>query len=189
MEKQKALNRKTHENREDLVGEHGLGDMGQVILIFIFLTVWIADSFFVHYSTFLSNYVSAWVRIPVAAIILVMAGILAGKGMNIVFGEIREKPAVIRKGVFNLVRHPIYLGAILLYLGLIILTLSLAATAVWFVTILFYHFISRHEEKLLLEKFGKDYEEYMLNVPMWIPQFFRLKYLLNFTGETLRRRE
>jgi len=173
MEKQEKLNRKTHENREDLVGEHTLGDLGQVVLILIFLIVWIADSLFIHYSTFLSNYVSLWIRIPVAAIILVMAGILARKGLNIVFGEIKEKPAVIRKGVFNLIRHPIYLGAILLYLGLIILTLSVAATVVWIIIMLFYHFISRHEEKLLLEKFGKDYEDYMREIPMWIPRFIR----------------
>ena len=173
MEKQKKLNRKTHENREDLVGEHTLGDLGQAVLLIIFLIVWIADSFFGYYSTFLSNYVSLWIRIPVAAIILVMAGILAWKGMKIVFGETREKPAVIRKGVFNLVRHPIYLGAILLYLGLIILTFSIAATFLWIIIILFYHFISRHEEKLLVEKFGKDYEDYIREVPMWIPRFIR----------------
>ena len=71
MEKQKKLNRKTHENREDLVGEHTFGDMGQVILLLIFLTVWIADSFFVHYSTELSNYISLWVGSPMVAIILV----------------------------------------------------------------------------------------------------------------------
>lgn len=171
MKNQKNLNRRTHGNRDDLVGEHTLGDLGQLILLLIFLTVWIADSFFVHYSTSLSNYISLWVRIPVAAIILVMAGILAWKGMKIVFGETREEAAVIRKDVFKLVRHPIYLGAILLYLGLIILTLSIAATVVWIIIILFYHFISRHEEKLLLEKFGKDYEEYIRQVPMWIPRF------------------
>ena len=173
MENQKDLNRKTHENREDLVGEHTFGDMGQVILLLLFLTVWVADSFFVHYSTFLSNYVSLWVKIPMAAIILVIAGALAWEGMKIVFGETREEPAVIRKGVFNLVRHPIYLGAILGYMGLIILTLSLAATSVWIIIILFYHFISRHEEKLLLEKFGEDYGDYMRQVPMWIPRLIR----------------
>ena len=173
MKNQETLNRKTHEGRDDLVGEHTLGDLGQGILLVIFLTVWIADSFFVHYSTFLSNYVSLWIRIPVAAIIFIVAGILARKGMNIVFGEIREKPAVIRKGVFNLVRHPIYLGAILLCLGLIVLTLSLATTVVWIIIILFYHFISRHEEKLLVEILGKDYEDYMREVPMWIPRLTR----------------
>ena len=173
MEKQKNLNRKTHQNREDLIGEHTLGDMGQGILLLIFLTVWIADSFFVQYSTFLSDYISSWIRTPVTAIILVIAGVLAWKSMKIVFGEVREKPAVIRKSVFNLVRHPIYLGAILGYLGLIILSLSLAATVVWVIIIVFYHFISRHEEKLLVEKFGKDYEDYMRQVPMWIPRLVR----------------
>jgi len=38
-----------------------------------------------------------------------------------------------------------------------------------FLILFFYHFISRHEEKLLVEKFDKDYEEYIQDVPMWIP--------------------
>ena len=31
---------KTHDNREDLIGEHIFGDLGQIILLFIFLAVW-----------------------------------------------------------------------------------------------------------------------------------------------------
>jgi protein-S-isoprenylcysteine O-methyltransferase Ste14 len=87
-----------------------------------------------------------------------------------VFGEERKTPGVIRKGMFGRVRHPIYLGAILLYLGLLILRFSLAATLIWVVIIAFYHFIARHEEKLLLKKFGQEYANYMREVPMWIPR-------------------
>jgi len=58
---------------------------------------------------------------------------------------------VINKGVFRFVRHPMYLAAILLYLSFLIFKLSLAALLVWIVSLLFYHLIARHEEKLLLD--------------------------------------
>ncbi|MBC8478191.1 DUF1295 domain-containing protein, partial [bacterium] len=97
----------------------------------------------------------------------------AWTSIRIVFGEVREQPAVIRQGVFNLVRHPMYLSEILLYLGLLLLSLSLAATFVWLLAIIFLHFISRHEEKLLLERFGNEYARYLHEVPMWIPGWHR----------------
>ncbi|MDD5723380.1 MAG: isoprenylcysteine carboxylmethyltransferase family protein [Syntrophales bacterium] len=89
------------------------------------------------------------------------------------FGEKRETPGVIRKGVFNVVRHPIYLSEILLYLGCLMLSLSLAATGVFFAAVVFLHYISRHEEKLLLARFGEEYEKYMRDVPMWIPRLHK----------------
>jgi protein-S-isoprenylcysteine O-methyltransferase Ste14 len=99
-----------------------------------------------------------------------MAGYLAKTGLSVVFGEKRQKPCVIRKSVFNYVRHPIYLGEILLYLGLVILSISLAAMFVLSGIVLFLHYISRYEEKLLLARFGDEYSEYMREVPMLIPR-------------------
>ena len=77
-------------------------------------------------------------------IILFSSGYLAKKGLNIVFGEIREEPGVIRKGVFGIVRHPIYLGSILFYLGLLTLTFSIIATIIWIFIIAFYCLIAKH---------------------------------------------
>jgi protein-S-isoprenylcysteine O-methyltransferase Ste14 len=92
------------------------------------------------------------------------------EGMRIVFGEKREKPAVIIKGVFGQMRHPLYLGSILFYVGLWSFTLSLFSALLIVIIIVFYHFIARHEEKLLVSKFGQEYERYMKSVPMWIPR-------------------
>ena len=166
-------NEKKHNHRQDLTGEHALGDIGQLILLFIFLAAWITDSFFLKYSTFISNYIPLFVKISLSVIILFSAGYLAKKGLDIVFGEIREKPGVIRKGVFGIVRHPIYSGSLLFYLGLLTLTFSIIATIIWIFIIAFYCFIAKHEEKLLLNKFEKDYEEYMIEVPMLIPRLKR----------------
>ncbi len=50
------------------------------------------------------------------------------------------------------------------------LSLSLAAAAVWVIAIGFLHYISLHEEKLLLARFAEEYEQYMRAVPMWLPR-------------------
>lgn len=147
-----------------------MGDLGQLLLFFIFLAVWIVDSFVFKYSTFLSHFVPLPIRLGIAFLILIFAGYLARSGMHIVFGKVRETPEVIREGAFNLIRHPIYVGAVLLYLGLIIATFSLASMVVWIGILFFYQFISRYEEKLLLNKFGDEYEQYMRDVPRWLPR-------------------
>ena len=172
MEKIKKDKTKKHHDRPNLVGEHSLGDLGQIILLLIFLAVWITDSFFFKYSTFIADNSSLYVRIIVAAAILLCSGFLAMGGIKIIFGEIREKPMVIRKGVFGRVRHPIYSGSILLYLGLIILTFSIFSAIIWVFIVAFYYYISRYEEKILLKEFGSEYEQYMNEVPMLIPRIF-----------------
>ncbi|RKX25867.1 MAG: hypothetical protein DRP45_04925 [Candidatus Zixiibacteriota bacterium] len=160
---------KGHEGRDDLAEEYRWGDAGQVVLLVIFLIVWIADSFFLNYTNQYVEFVSLYIRLPLGIMILACSGYFARTGLNIVFGKVQETPHVIRKGVFGIVRHPIYLSTTLLYLGLIITTFSLSSVGVWIITIIFYHFIARYEEKLLLKKFGQEYRDYMDEVPMWIP--------------------
>jgi protein-S-isoprenylcysteine O-methyltransferase Ste14 len=173
MEKERIFKR--HENRKDLAGEYALGDLGQFILLVVFLGVWITDSFFLKFSMQFSDYAPLSIRIPLAVVILIIAGYLARKGLTAVFSEVRETPIVIRKGVFSIVRHPIYLGAILTYLALLALFFSLTSLFVWVVIILFYIYLCKHEEKLLIAKFGSDYEQYKLKTPMLLPRLIRIK--------------
>jgi len=169
MKNEKGHLRKSHQHRSDLTGEHAFSDIGQVILLIIFLIIWIADSFVFEYSTFLTQYISNYIRVPIALTILTISGLLAGFGLNTVFGKTREEPQVITTGVFSIVRHPIYLGSILLYLGFILLSLSLLSVLVWFIIIMFYYMISRYEERFLTQRFGSAYEGYKKKVPMLFP--------------------
>jgi protein-S-isoprenylcysteine O-methyltransferase Ste14 len=163
------MDRIARQHREDLVGEHKWGDAGQMILICLFLAIWVADSFFLKYTTFLNHYIPPGFKISFGIILFVLSGYLARNGLSIVFGEERQEPGVIRKGVFGFVRHPIYLSEILFYLGSLMMSTSLAAAVVWVIAIGFLHYISRHEERLLLARFGEEYRQYMQEVPMWIP--------------------
>ena len=169
----KPIEKDREQQRSDLSGEHRLGDAGQLVLACLFFATWVADTFVLKYTTRLNRHVPLAGRIPVGIGLLVVSGYLATVGLSIVFGEKREEPSVIRKSVFGIIRHPIYLSEIVLYLGFLVMSLSIAAAVVWVIAILFLHHISRYEERLLLARFGEEYAQYMREVPMWIPRLWK----------------
>jgi protein-S-isoprenylcysteine O-methyltransferase Ste14 len=164
---------KVRKHRDDDAGEHRLADAGQLTVFLVFMAVWITDSFFFKYSSFPNNYIPLAVQISFGVIFLIISGYLAMAGMKAVFGEVRESPVLVRKGVFAVIRHPIYMSEILLYLGMLFFSTSLAAVGVWVVGIAFFHYISRYEEKVLLAQFGDEYRQYMKDVPMYLPRLRR----------------
>jgi len=163
----------SHHDRPDLAGEHRLGDAGQGILALLFIIVWLGDTFYFRFSTFLNDTVPDIVRVPIGVVLLGIAWYLAWTTLSIVFGEVREPAHVIREGAYNYCRHPMYLSEIVFYLGLLMFSMSLAAAVVLIMATGFLHFISRHEENLMLARFGDEYREYMREVPMWIPRIRR----------------
>jgi protein-S-isoprenylcysteine O-methyltransferase Ste14 len=165
------MSTKKHTDHPHLSGEHPWGDRGQLILLILFLGVWITDSFVFHFSTSLLEGISNYIRLAVAIPVLISGWILARGGMKAVFGTTREKPEVISTGVFRLVRHPIYTGAILFYLGAIVMTMSVASAALLLLIIGFYFSICRYEERILTKTFGNDYLEYKQKTGMLVPKF------------------
>ncbi len=166
---------KKHYDRKDLAGEHRFGDSGQIAFFLIFLAFWGLDSFYIRYSTQFSEYAPLYIRIPIAIVILTITGILARQGLTIVFAEVREEPDIIRKGVFSVVRHPVYLSAILFYLSLLAVSFSILAALIWVTIILFYIYLCKHEEELFIEKYGSDYKQYKKETPMLLPTIRRKK--------------
>jgi protein-S-isoprenylcysteine O-methyltransferase Ste14 len=164
------MSTKKHRDHPHLTGEHRWGDTGQLILLVLFLAIWISDSFFLHYSTFLSERISTSVRTAAALMVIAAGWLLARGGMKAVFGTPRSQPEVITKGVFRIVRHPIYLGALLFYLGAVIFTMSLASGVLWTGIVAFYIWIARYEERILIEEFGTDYLKYQQKVGMLFPR-------------------
>ncbi len=85
---------------------------------------------------------------------------------------------LIISGPFAFVRNPLYVGNILLYTGIGIMSWSLfpylQIAAILFFAVQ-YHFIVLEEEKFLKEKFGEAYKKYFKNVPRFIPQFISYK--------------
>ena len=129
-----------HAEREDLIGEHSFGDMGQIILLVIFLAVWIIDSFVVRYSTNLAGVIPLYIRLPIASLILIAGVYFAKTSHDIIFKTSREEPSIISHGVFGKIRHPMYFAAILFYIGLFLFTLSGLSFIVLIGIFLFYNF-------------------------------------------------
>jgi protein-S-isoprenylcysteine O-methyltransferase Ste14 len=71
------------------------------------------------------------------------------------------------------VRHPVYLGELLLYQGLCVISMSLAAYAVALAAAGFLFYLARFEEAVLLKRFGDDYRNYMQEVGMFAPRLGR----------------
>ncbi len=154
--------------REDLAGEHPFGDAGQIIAFTLFLLIWAADSFFLKASTFPADAVPFYVRLILAAPVFILAGYLLRSGHNVVFKEVREKPRVIRNGVFSISRHPIYLSALLFYLVFFLTTLSLSSLVFLGLIFVFYNVIAAYEERLMEARFGDEYREYKERTRRWI---------------------
>jgi protein-S-isoprenylcysteine O-methyltransferase Ste14 len=149
-------------------GEHPRGDAGQLIALGVFLVIWVGDSFFLHASTFLSDGVPLLVRLAGFGLALGAALGLARSG-HVAVSEVQRPVRVITGGVFRYVRHPLYLAALLGYLGLIALSLSLLSLALWGGIFVFYNYIASYEESLMEIKFGAEYRRYKDKTGKWLP--------------------
>ncbi|MBX3008712.1 MAG: isoprenylcysteine carboxylmethyltransferase family protein [Melioribacteraceae bacterium] len=85
---------------------------------------------------------------------------------------------LVVSGAYSHVRNPLYVGNILMYLGIGIMSMSLypylQIIALWFFYFQ-YDQIINEEEKFLTTKFGKEYQDYLDNVPRLIPSFSKYK--------------
>ena len=153
-------------------GEHPFGDAGQLIFLAFFLVVWVGDSFFLRKSTFLADSVPLYIRMVILVLSLMTAALLLRSGHVVVSHEHRPTD-VVSTGAFRHVRHPLYLGCILFYLGLAVSTVSLFSLALLVLIFLFYNHIAGYEEKLLVQRFGEKYNSYQRRTGKCVPRIGR----------------
>jgi protein-S-isoprenylcysteine O-methyltransferase Ste14 len=81
---------------------------------------------------------------------------------------------LIASGPFAILRNPLYVGNIALWVGF-----ALTARLVWLAPVIVvllgleYHAIVRWEEQLLESRLGDGYRDYAARVPRWLPTFNR----------------
>jgi len=152
---------------EHLAGEKPGSHTNQMILMIVFFMIWGIDSFLVRWTTFLFDLNLIWIYVILAALIIVISVYLMNASHKDLFDTKVE--GVSSVGVYGRVRHPMYLGTHLFYLGLAVATFSLAAIVVWIVAFTYYNSLANYEEHLLEERFGTEYLEYKKRVRKWIP--------------------
>jgi protein-S-isoprenylcysteine O-methyltransferase Ste14 len=101
-------------------------------------------------------------------LILLFAG-FRGLGKSLTANPVPNQDGVlVTTGIYSVVRHPIYLGLLIITLGLVLSSGVLAQFLAWFALAILLTYKMRWEEVLLVAKY-KGYAEYMKRVPAIIP--------------------
>ncbi len=110
-------------------------------------------------------------------------------GRNTKQGQVAE--SLNNEGIYSMVRHPLYLGNYLMWIGITMFTFNL-----WFTLIislafwLYYERIMFAEERFLERKFGQAYLDWSLRTPAFIPCFkLYVRNSMPFSMKSVLRRE
>ena len=108
--------------------------------------------------------------LPTAQVIIGIGILLAIFGWKEIFNG---KGKLVTTGIYRYVRHPQYLGFLIITLGMAIWWLTFITLALWPVLVIVYYRLAKKEEKEVEEKFGEEYLKYKRAVPGWIPRIGR----------------
>ena len=143
---------------EHLTGEMPRSHDIQTVFMIVFFGIWLIDSFLLRLTT---------PQFALPASLLPVLPSLAVLGVATYFMKASHRDlfdtqteGLATGGVFRRVRHPMYLGTVLFYLGLAIATLSVASIAFCLIIFAFYNALANYEERLLDERFGEEYSMY-----------------------------
>ena len=147
-------------------GELPHGHLLQVSSFLLFLAVWFLDSFIFNYSTFLAGYIPCLIRLGLALGVLVIGLAL----LQLAHSHLHSMKSgkLMTTGIYGHIRHPLYLGTLLLYLPFTLWTLSLFSIVPWLVALVAYNKMANYEEQLLTKRYGKDYIDYKKRVRKYI---------------------
>lgn len=80
---------------------------------------------------------------------------------------------LIKTGLYSVVRHPQYLGIIVVTIGLTVMVLTLSSNPqiilLWLTQILGYVILARYEESHLEKRHGENFRQYRRDVPFMFP--------------------
>jgi len=99
--------------------------------------------------------------------VMIVAGVLL-----IVIGwqkihDARDK--LVTDGIYSIVRHPQYLGILLITSGLLIQWITIPTVIMWPILLAVYYRLARLEEKEMETQFGEAYLKYKRRVSMFVP--------------------
>jgi len=84
-------------------------------------------------------------------------------------------PNRITSGVYAWVRHPMYLGSLLILLIFFLATLSVLSLLAWVGLFIFFDRMATYEERDLIRILGEQYLNYQKQVPKWLIHIRRNK--------------
>lgn len=144
--------------------EHPEGDKYQLMMAGLFFTVWIVDSFIAKVSLF-GSLPPLFIRLVPGVGAILFGLYLVNESHKLVIDA--EEPVLVDWGVYSIVRHPMYLGVMLVYLGFAISTVSFFSLLMLGGIFEVYDMIADYEESRLIDQIGQGYRRYKQKVRRW----------------------
>jgi len=103
---------------------------------------------------------------PLSNLLIALGMLLVIFGWKKIYGAKNE---LVSTGLYAYVRHPQYLGFLLMTLGMLIQWTTIPSLLMWPLLVILYIRLAKQEEKEMEAKFGATYREYESKVPMLFP--------------------
>jgi protein-S-isoprenylcysteine O-methyltransferase Ste14 len=82
----------------------------------------------------------------------------------------KNQGKLVTTGIYKYIRHPQYLGFLLITLGLNVQWLTIFTLILWPVLAVLYWRLAKEEDKENEERFGEEFREYKRSVPGFVPR-------------------
>lgn len=145
-----------------------------LLFVFLYLCLFIPSSFLFNEQYFGATYY--WWPLTIGLLVTITGQLIRGATIGLAYiirggkdGKVYAED-LVTTGIFHHCRNPLYVGNILMLLGVGILSNSLLYVAVVMpVFMLIYHAIVLAEENFLRGKFGQAFDTYCSQVNRWVP--------------------
>jgi len=132
--------------------------------------------FFSHDAGHLLNTLIGWKINPhfdplhILSNVLIFAGFVMLAGAWKVLYEAQREHALATTGPYAYIRHPQYVGFVLIMLGFLFQWPTLVTLIMFPILVAMYVKLARREEREVLAEFGAEYRRYMASTPAFFPR-------------------
>ena len=133
-----------------------------VLLVLTYLLLWFLD----NPAGIEELWYAGWMILSVGLVLIFLPMfVFRSKGKVKKEKDWTKTSVLVDTGIYSVVRHPLYLGWLLMYLAIIFWSQHWLTTIIGIIGMACVYSISRQEDQRLVEKFGDDYKDYMQKVP------------------------
>ncbi len=144
------------------------------------LSGWLSSRFpgidwFSHDAGHLLETIFGWEANPHFGPFHIVSGLLIGGGFWLlasawkVLYEAQRANRLATTGAYARIRHPQYVGFVLIMTGFLLQWPTLVTLVMYPVLVVMYALLGRREEREMLARFGDQYQRYMWTVPAYVP--------------------
>lgn len=123
---------------------------------------------------FPENPVVLWIGLALTALgigICIWARLSLGANWSGIV-TLKQDHELVRKGLYRWIRHPIYTGILVGFIGTAMIKDHARAWVGFAVLLASFYFKARREENFLRQEFGEGFEEHLKHTGMFLPKLF-----------------